>query len=396
MIFEFIILILCVVLAGLISWLAASKIYQDRILRLQTENLELKSHIGLNENIINQVKTEFSKIALESLKNQQEQLIYEHANDLSKKFEVFTSEEIHPINKLLKDFKESIDSYQKAHQTESFEIKNAISIAQKYAKALTTNQNSKGEFGEQWLEQILKSAGLQEGIHYTKQFSSDRVKPDYLVNLPNDNHLVIDSKVILKNFIEYRETEDETLKKSVFADLNTCVNNLAKKNYEEIPNTSQPGFILMYIPIETCVNMIYTDNDFRPLIDSAGNKNIIIVGTASLLVSLRLVNQLWASKIQNDNVQNIIKTGENLYKNISVHAQNLLNIQKALEEASSCIQTEINRFTSRNNGSIFKEAEKLKDFGIELKTCKTGKKLSENSIPKEFLTDKIKYTEEEI
>ena len=88
-----------------------------------------------------------------------------------------------------------------------------------------------------------------------------------------------------------------------------------------------------------------------------------------------MVNQLWASKTRYDNVQNIINVGQNLYNNIATHAQSLINIQQAIEKASISIQTEINRFTTRNNGSVFKEAERLKEFGIEGKNSKSGKKL---------------------
>ena len=113
MFFEIIILSLSVVLAIVITWIAASFYYKNKITNLRTENTELKSRISLNENIVNEVKIEFAKIAQESLKNQQEQLISEHSNDLLNKLNLFKAEEIHPINKLLKDFKESIDNYQK-------------------------------------------------------------------------------------------------------------------------------------------------------------------------------------------------------------------------------------------------------------------------------------------
>lgn len=388
MVFEIVILILCVLLSGLIGWIAASKIYNNRIISLKSENLELKSRISLNENIINEVKVEFSKIAQDSLKSQQEQLLSVHSADLKNKIDLFKSEEITPINRLLKDFKQSIDNYQKSHESESTEIKNAIATAEKYARALTTDQNSRGEFGEDWLEQILKFANLKENIHYSKQFSTSDVKPDFIVNLPNDKHLIIDSKVILKNYINYRQDSSGEVKKVFITDLTNCINSLAKKNYEEIEQANQPGFILMFIPIEACVNLIYTDYDFKKVIELANSKNIIIIGSASLIVTLRLVNQLWASKIHNDNIQNIITVGENLYNNIALHAQNLLNIQNSIDKASASIQTELNRFTSRGNGSIFKEAERLREFGIECKVEKSGKKLTENSIPEEFLHTK--------
>ena len=86
-VFEYITFILCVIIVGLTTWFFSSKFYEKQLLSLKTENLELKAKIGLNENIINTVKAEFSKIAQESLKNQQEQLLSVHSTDLkTKKF----------------------------------------------------------------------------------------------------------------------------------------------------------------------------------------------------------------------------------------------------------------------------------------------------------------------
>lgn len=385
-VFEYITFILCVILVGLTTWFFSSKFYEKQLLSLKTENLELKAKIGLNENIINTVKAEFSKIAQESLKNQQEQLLSVHSTDLKTKMDLFKAEEISPLNTILKDFKDSIDNYQKSHKEESLEIKNAISIAEKYAKALTTNQNSKGEFGEKLLEQTLNFANLKENVHYTKQFSQGATKPDFIIYLPENKHLIIDSKVILKNYLEYRETETEGDKKAFLNDLTTCINQLGNKHYEQIENTHQAGFILMYIPIESCVNLIYTDPDFRKILELANTHNIIITGTPSIIVTLRLVANLWTTKNSYDNIKNIIETGEKLYNNIATHAQNLLTIQSAIENASKSINSEINRFKEKNNGSIFKEAEKLHEFGIEAKNTKSGKKFIENKIPEEFLT----------
>jgi DNA recombination protein RmuC len=382
-----VILVLSIILTGVVVWAILSNKYQKEIITLQEENSNLKKQVGLNENIINEVKVAFSQIAQDSLKNQQETLLKEHATDLNTKIELFKSQEITPINKLLKEFKESIDNYQKSHQTDTQEIKNAISTAEKYAKALTTNQNSRGEFGEDWLEQILKFANLEENIHYSKQFISDGVKPDFVIKLPNDRHVVIDSKVILKNYLNYQQEENEIAKKAFITDLSNCIANLAKKNYEEIGGLSQAGFILMYIPIESCLNTIYTDYDFKKIIEQANSFNIIIIGTASLLVTLRLINQLWASQRQYDNVQNIITVAENLYNNIALHTQGLINIQQSVEKASKTIQTEINRFKANQNGSIIKEAEKLREYGINAKSSKTRKKSGENTIPEEFITE---------
>jgi hypothetical protein len=111
-------------MTGLVVWLVASKFYDSKIISLKEENLRLKAQVGLNESILNEVKVAFSQIAQDSLKNQQEALLAEHSNDLKIKMELFKAEELTPVNRLLKEFKESIDNYQKSHQIESLEIKN--------------------------------------------------------------------------------------------------------------------------------------------------------------------------------------------------------------------------------------------------------------------------------
>lgn len=386
--------ILSMLVSGLSVWLFAQKHYERLLAELKDENSKLKNQADINENVINEIKLSFADIASQTLKNQQEAMLNEHSKDLRSKIDLFKAEEIAPVNRLLKEFKDSIDNYQKSHHDETLEIKNAISTAEKYAKALTAGANSKGEFGEQWLEQILKFADLKENVHYTKQYVSGSIKPDFVVNLPEDKHIIIDSKTILKNFIDYGQSDgDAYYKKCFIEDLKNCIVDLGKKNYEEAPELNQPGFILMYIPLEACVNMIYTDYDFKNVIELAASRNIIITGTSSLLVTLRLINQLWASQTQYDNVRDIITVGENLYNNISSHAERLLNIQKVIDGAAASIKTEINRFTARKNGSIFKEAEKLREFGISSKEVKSGKKLIENSIPKVFLEGDEKSSE---
>lgn len=363
---NILILLLVSIIVGLLVWAIASSYFGKKIDKLKSENILLKNQNSLNQNLVNELKLEFSKIAKDAILSEQETLISQHSNDLKTKIDLFKAEEITPINALLKDFKSALENYQKSHNADTQDVKQAIATAQQYAKALTTDQNSRGEFGEEMLEQILQFANLQEGIHYSKQMSIEGGKPDFVVHLPNDRHVVIDSKAILKNYLTYRQTENETDKKNFINDVTVCINDLAKRHYQTSETLNQAGFILMFIPIESCVNMIYTDSDCRKIIELANAKNIIIVGKSSLLVALRLVTQLWAADVQNRNVKNIIATGERLYNNIATHLQGLMNIQQSLNKATESIQKEINRFTANNKGSVIKEVQILRQYGIKV------------------------------
>ena len=71
---------------------------------------------------------------------------------------------------MLKDFKNSIDEYKNQTMINTNEVNNAIKTASNLVSALTTNQNLKGQFGEDCLESILKVCYPNENINYFKQY----------------------------------------------------------------------------------------------------------------------------------------------------------------------------------------------------------------------------------
>ena len=225
MLSEFIILLLSIIVTGLLTGIAAEKHYKNKIAELEAENFKYKNQAELSQNFINELKLEFSGIAKDAINTQQENLLLQHSADLKTKMELFKAEEITPLNRLLKDFKTSIDEYQKAHSSDTVEIKNAVATAERYAKALTSDQNTKGSLGEDLLEQVLNFANLQENIHYSKQVSTPNGKPDFIIHLDNDNHIIIDSKVILKKYLEYRESENDGAKQEFINDIILCINH---------------------------------------------------------------------------------------------------------------------------------------------------------------------------
>ena len=115
MVLEIVVLVLSVAVTALTVWVLSSIHYKKSIDLLKEENLNLKTRAGLNENIVSEVKLAFSQIAQDSLKNQQEALILEHSRNLKSKMELFKAEELTPVNNLLKEFKQAIENYQKAH-----------------------------------------------------------------------------------------------------------------------------------------------------------------------------------------------------------------------------------------------------------------------------------------
>ena len=286
----------------------------------------------------------------------------------------------------LSELRKTIEEYRMQQSINSNELMGTVKETAKLAKILTTNQNLKGQFGENCLENILKICFPNENSDYIKQFETQNednktIKPDFLVKLPNEKSILIDCKLNLEKYISYKENIGS--KNDFIKDLNTTINNLSNKKYETAQEINQPDFILMYIPLEPIISEIYTDNDYIQVIKNANEKNVIIVGNSSVLTAIRLIKLLWAQEKQNKNILNIINTAETLYQEIAKHSQELTKIKVILNEQTNLFNKEFDKISKENK--LFKTAEKLRNYGIQTQDKRTGKKLSEIKINSEFL-----------
>ena len=358
-------------------------------LKNNEELIRLRAKSESTESIQEMIKNDFVRLANETIKNEQE--------DLRKQNRETLEEKILPLTKQLGEFKEKVENFNLKGAENTTKIieqianleKNNKEIAQEaknLTDALTKNQNTKGSYGENLLDTILQSCGMQEGVHYTKQFvttatnlkdeTSHTVRPDVVVNLPNGRHLIIDSKVTLTSYLEY--VEDNSKLGEFKSEVKKRITDLSNKNYQNAGDLSQPDFVLMYMPVETSVNLIYEDAD---LINQAYRANIIIVGTASLLTTIRLVNQLFAQQKQSESVNMIVQAGSNLYDTFAAFCDDLVELQRKFNDLSSKFTTTLNKFTrnSKTKPSLFSQVNALKDYGI----------ISTKELPEQFLTDEI-------
>ena len=358
----------------ILSGTLCSLIFSKKEISIKEELIRLKAQTDTTESLQEIIKRDFVNIANETIKNEQE--------DLRKQNRETLEEKIQPLTKELGEFKEKVEKFNLSGVENTIKIIEQIGNLEKNNKiieqearnlveALTKNQNTKGSYGEDLLDTILQSCGMSEGIHYSKQWVTKStnlkddevhiVRPDVVVNLPNNRHLIIDSKVTLTSYLEF--IEDNSKINEFKSEVKKRITDLANKNYQNAGDLSQPDFVLMYIPIESSVNLIYEDAD---IIKQAYKSNIIIVGTASLLTTIRLVNQLLAQQKQSESINQIVNAGANLYDTFVQFCEDLIDVQKRMDDVSSKLTTTINRFKrgNKNKPSLFSQVNALKDFGI--------------------------------
>lgn len=368
--------------------------YSKKIHALKEELITVSAKSKSTEELQEIIKRDFVQLANETIKNEQE--------DLRKQNRESLEEKILPLTKELGEFKAKVEKFNLAGVENTTKIVEQIGNLEKNNKvieqeaknlveALTKNQNVKGSYGEDLLDTILQSCGMVEGIHYSKQMvmtsaslkdnEEHIIRPDVVINLPNDHHLIIDSKVTLTSYLEYIKDNDKL--KEFKNEVKKRIVDLANKNYQNAGDLSQPDFVLMYMPVETSVNLLYEDAE---LINSAYKSNIIIVGTSSLLATIRLVNQLMAQQKQKESINQIVNAGTNLYETFVQFCEDLLDVQKRFDDVNKKLNTTINRFrrNSKNKPSLFSQVEALKEFGINTNKEIPEKLLSE---PEEAMED---------
>ena len=371
-------------------------ILHKKSLKQQEELIKLKALSKSFEDFKSIIKQDFVELANKTIKEEQA--------DLRKQNKEALEEKLLPFAKDLSEFKQKIENFHLLEEKNSSKLSAQLTQleqnnqtiqqeAENLVKALTKNQNIKGAYGEDLIDTVLQSCGMQENVHYFKQFittsenlkdnKEHNIRPDIVINLPDNRHLIIDSKVTLTSYLNY--IEDSTKLKDFKTEVKKRILDLANKNYQEAENLYQPDFILMYMPIETSVSLLYEDME---IINLAYKSNIIIVSTASLIATIRLVNQLMAQQKQCESVNQIVNAGQKLYETFTKFCEELIELQKGFESIDKKFNTIINRFKrgNSNNPSLFSQVEELKQYGIN-----TQKEIP--SILLENVSDKI---EEEI
>ena len=340
---------------------------KEELIRLRTES---KNYNSLQELI----KQDFVRLANETIKQEQE--------DLRKQNREVLEEKILPLKAELGEFKSKVEKFNLTGVENTTKIieqilnleKNSATIAQEaknLTEALTKNQNIKGAYGENLLDTILQACGMKEGIHYTKQFvttsenlcdeAEHTIRPDVVISLPDNRHIVVDSKVTLTSYLACVEDKDKI--KDFKAEVKKRIIDLSNKNYQNANSLWQPDFVLMFLPIEASLQLLYQDFD---LINFAYKSNVIIVGTASLLATIRLVNQLFAQQKQCECVNHIVNAGTNLFETFVQFCDDLVDVQKRFDEVNKKLHKTINRFKRKNSNkpSLFSQVEALRDYGI--------------------------------
>ncbi len=330
---------------------------EQRLSEKQTEMEEGQKKLAIEfENLANRILDEKTKKFTETNKSNLGDIL----NPLKERIEKFekkveeSNRDSHSWNKLLQD-----------------QISNLSKDAENLTQALKGDSKTQGNWGELQLEVILEKAGLQKGVHYDKELNlksedGSNQRPDFVINLPDEKCLILDSKVSLTAYTRYLEAEDESQKagflKQHLDSINGHIKSLSEKSYQSLYNINQPDYILMFVANEPALVLaLQQDAD---LYTKALEKNIVLSSSTFLLATLRMISFIWKQDSQNKNAVEIAKKAGLLYDKFVNFSSDLIGIGKKLDDSKEAYSKAMNKLIE-GRGNLISKAEELKVLGAK-------------------------------
>ena len=193
-------------------------------------------------------------------------------------------------------------------------------------------------------------------------------------SLPDNKHLIIDSKVSL---IAYEKllnaTSEEDREKHIkdhVTSIRAHVQGLSAKNYQDLYGIHSPDFVLLFVPIESSFS-VASQYD-RDLFEFAWSKRIVLVSPSTLLATLKTVSSVWKQEKHTKNALEIAKKAGLLYDKFVGFIDDLKKMGDQLGKAQESYHSAFGKL-HEGKGSLTNSVESLRLLGV-----KTKKKIDKN------------------
>jgi len=365
----------------------------NELTQVNTENRLLKES--------NEANNKFQEGFAEKYKAQFEafagQMLHHNAERLEKSSIRNIDNILAPLKENITEFKAKIEKNYITDAKERVELRTEIkSEIQRISKISETLQNEtssltealkgntkvQGNWGEMVLEKLLELSGLREGIEYISQGKDlklqteqgKRLLPDIVINLPDNKHIVIDSKVSLVHYQQYLALDSNDSKRIEYLNLftksiNNHINNLSSKKYEFAEKIISPEFVVLFFPIEGAFSCAMQHDP--EIFNKAWRANVVIVSPTTLFATLKTVASVWAHENRNKNALKIADESGALYDKFVNFLKDLEEIGNYLKKSDEAYHKALSKLHT-GKGNLVSKVEKIKALG-----AKTKKKISE-------------------
>jgi len=370
--------------------------FQETIEQLQRKTQDLErfqiENTKLSADLENERKTTAEKLKL--LQESEGRLKIEFENLANRIFEdkgkVMTEQNRERISGLLQPFKEQLESFRQrvdeVHNKDAErsaklleqvrqlqELNNRVSDeANNLAKAIKGDTKKQGNWGELIMERIFEASGLEKGREYDSQQSlrsedGSLKKPDFIVYLPGKKGIIVDSKVSLTAYERFCSVDDTAEKERASLEhiqsVHKHVEELRKKDYGNLLGNNTLDFVIMCIPIEPAYQLAH---QFDPnLIYDLAKTNVVITGPTTLMITLKLIAQIWRRENENKNAEVIADKAGKIYDQVVLIVEAMNDAQKKLLGVSESFDVAMKRL-KEGRGNLIGRVEDIRRLGAKV------------------------------
>lgn len=306
------------------------------------------------------------------------------------KQQTFSAQSQTGLNNLLEPFRQQLESFRtRVDEVHTENVRGHTSLAGELERLRTLNQSlsaeannlvqaikgdkkAQGTWGEEKVEFLLEMAGLRKGLEYDreKNFKDDEghdLRPDFVVNLPEHRHIIIDSKVSLNAYAESVAAESPELHKAHLDEHVQAIRNhirtLSDKKYPELVGMNAPDFTFMFIAVEPAY--LAAAQHAPNIFEEAYKKRIALVTSTTLLPVLRVVAHLWNLQRQALSTRQLADQGSKVYDKLRGFIEKMEKLGKQIDTAQATYRDSFNTLKD-GKGSLVKLVDRFADLGVKV------------------------------
>jgi DNA recombination protein RmuC len=348
----------------------------SEISALGTDNSNLQQKLSEQKKELDELQSRFTK-EFENLANK---ILEEKSRKFTEQNKSNLDNILMPLQERIKEFEKRVNDVYvnetKERASLAEQIRSLHELNQQMSKeannltrALKGDTKTQGSWGEFILESILEKSGLLKDREYAvqqtvKSEDGKSLRPDVIVNLPENKSMVIDSKVSLTAYEHFTSSEDETdrtkyLKEHINS-IRNHIKRLSPKEYQKLYGLTSIDFVLMFIPIEPAFALAVQSDP--GIFYEAFEKNIVIVSPTTLLATLRTIASIWKQEKQNANALEIAKQSGELYDKFVGFVKDLISLGSNLKQTKENYDSAMNKLVE-GRGNLVSRAENIKHLG---------------------------------
>ena len=380
-----VLVIISVIFSSAIVWLFMSQ-HMARILeitRLENEKkiVETNAREGERREILDErniaMSNSFKLIAQQAFEDVKSKAEKEKKEEFKRVTDDFSM--------VLKEYKKSMDAIELSMINRESALREKVENVSKLGlklsddtqdltRALKGDNKSQGAWGEVVVENLLQSMGFVSERDYVKQYSetaidNTRKRADFVIYLPDDKQVVIDSKVSLKAYNEFVNTDDEVVSKASLERLCLSIrkhaSELSNKNYQHMESIQTLDFILMVVPLESAyIAALHHDPSLYN--DMIGNRRVKIVSGTTIMLALILIQELWKRENQSKNQIQLVERAGALHDQVVLFLESFTAVGFEIKQASEKFEEAEKRLVG-GKGNVLRQTEMLSRLGAKNK-----------------------------